>query len=256
MVTGASSGIGTAFARLLSAQGYDLVLVGRDEARLAAFAAELPGPARVVAADLTHDDDLARVEALLAGAPVDLLVNNAGAGRYGPVVHQDPQALGDTVALNVTALVRLARAVLPAMVSRRSGGLINVSSVAGAAPSANMATYAATKAFVNSWSASVTQELRGTGVVVTCVKPGYVRSEFHARSGEDLTHVPDAYWLAPADVARRALEAHARGRVDLVVLPPLPPLQRLRRWAIGWVLRRAPWVRSAKRALTARGRTH
>jgi short-subunit dehydrogenase len=252
VVTGASSGIGAAFARLLAARGDEVVLVGRDRARLETVAAGLGGHVDVVVADLTREDELATVEMLLRDAtvPVGLLVNNAGAGWYGPVVDHDPEHLRDTVALNVTALIRLTRAVLPGMVHRGSGGVINVSSVAGSSPSANMATYAATKAFVDSWSASVVRELHGTGVVVTNVKPGYVRSEFHARSGEDLVHVPDAEWLAPGDVARRALAAHARGRRSVVILPEVGRIRGGVRWARAGLRRRAPWLGAVKRAVT------
>src|SRR5207237_2052965 len=136
-------------------------------------AGTLPGPGRVFVSAPTAPSDLAAVEAVLRdrAAPVDLLVNNAAAGWHGPFVEHDPDLLRDTVALNITAVVRLARAVLPRMVERGHGGLINISSVAGSSPALSMATYAATKAFVNSWSASITQEPQGTGVTVTCIQP-------------------------------------------------------------------------------------
>lgn len=257
LVTGASSGIGAAFAGALSAQGYELILVGRDRERLAAVAGGLPGPARVVVADLTREPDLAAVEALLADAdaPVDLLVNNAAAGWHGPFVEHDPDLLGATVALNVTAAVRLTRAALPSMLARGRGGLINVSSVAGSSPAPNMATYAATKAFVNSWTASLRAETRGTDVTVTAVQPGYVRSAFHARSGEDLDHLPDTEWIPAETVAARALEAHARGRAVVVVLPDLSPVERAKRRVRAWLILRAPWVRDVTRAVRSRVRS-
>jgi short-subunit dehydrogenase len=251
LVTGASSGIGAAFARILSERGYEVVLVGRDGGRLASVAGTLQGPSQVLAADLTLESDLSTVEEVLSSpsTSVDLLVNNAAAGWHGPFVEQDPDVLTATVALNATALVRLSRAALPPMIARGTGGLISISSVAGASPAAEMATYAATKAFVNNWSASMVMELRGTGVTVTCVKPGYVRTDFHTRSGEVLDHLPDAEWMTPETVALRALEAHTRGRASVVVLPKLPPWQRVQRAGKIWLIRRVPWLRNVKRAL-------
>jgi hypothetical protein len=251
LVTGASSGLGAAFARTLSERGYDVVLVGRDRERLASVAATLPGVAQVVVADLTLPSGLATVEALLSDgdAPIDLLVNNAGAGSHGPFVDHDPDLLTDTVALNVTAVIRLTRAVLPGMIARGRGGLINVSSVAGSSPAADMATYAATKAFVDSWSASMALELRGTGLTVTTARPGYVRSDFHLRSGENLDHIPDVEWMSPESVARRVIEAHVRGRASVNVLPPLSPKEWVQRRGKTWLVQRAPWLRNIKRTL-------
>ena len=252
VITGASSGLGAAFARLLSVQGHEVVLVGRDRGRLEEVAAGLPGHAEVVVADLTRDEDTARVEAVLddPAAPVGLLVNNAGVGWYGPVVGQDRERLRDTVAVNVTAPVRLTRAAVAGMVRRGAGGVINVSSVAGSSASASMAAYAATKAFVDSWSASLVLELAGTGVVVTNVKPGYVRSDFHARSGEDVTHVLDGEWMAPDDVARRALAAHGGGRRSVEILPEVGRVAAAQRWVKSRLVRRAPWLRDVKRAIS------
>jgi short-subunit dehydrogenase len=223
VVTGASAGIGAAFARALAARGHHVVLVGRDRGRLDAVAASLPGPSEVVVADLAHEDGVRTVEAVLRDGPVDLLVNNAGAGSYGPFTEQDPDRLGETVALNAAAVVRLSRAVLGPMVGRRGGGVITVSSLAGGAPQPGMATYSATKAFVDSWSRSVREELRGTGVTLTCVQPGWVRTGFHSRSGQAVGAVDDGDWLEPDDVVARALDAHARGRGSVVVLPRVSP---------------------------------
>ncbi len=231
LVTGASSGIGAAFARLLSREGYQPVLVGRDRERLESVAASLAGPAQLLVADLTSEGELAYVESVVAeaAAPVDMLVNNAGAGWYGPFVQLDPHRLAETIALNVTAVARLSRAALPLMVARGRGSLINISSIAGSSPAPNMAVYAASKAFVSNWSASLTQELRGSGVAVTCVDPGYVRTDFHARSGEHLDHVEDAEWISPEDVALRSLQAHRCGAEVVTVYPPTPLWRRIQR---------------------------
>jgi uncharacterized protein len=227
LITGASSGVGAAFAQLLAQEGHQPLLVGRNGERLAAVAASLPVPARVVVADLTDEADLASVEALAADAA--MVVNNAGAGWYSPFARLDPRELAETIALNVTALLRISRAAVPAMVERGLGSLINISSVAGAYPAPNMAVYAASKAFVTNLSASLAAELRGTGVVVTCVSPGYIRTDFHARSGENLEHVADEDWIEPLDVARRALAAHRRGEEAVTVFPELPLWRRIQR---------------------------
>jgi uncharacterized protein len=220
--------------------------VGRDQERLDAVAAALPGPSEVVVADLAGEDGLRAVEALLRAEPVDLLVNNAAAGTYGPFVEQDPAALSATVALNAAAVVRLSRAALEPMLGRRAGGVITMSSLAGSAPQPGMATYSATKAFVDSWTASVRDELRGTGVTLTCVRPGWVRTGFHARSGQAVGHLEEGDWLDPGDVAARALDAHARGRASVVVLPRVSPARGAVR-ALRRRLSRLSWLRALAR---------
>lgn len=257
LITGASSGVGAAFAQLLSQEGYQSVLVGRNQECLESVAASLAGPAQIVVADLTQEAGLASVEALVAEArpPVDMVINNAGAGWYSAFVQLDPRDLAETVALNVTALLRLSRAALPVMVARGHGGLINISSVAGAYPAPNMAVYAASKAFVTNLSASLAAELRGRGVTVTCVSPGYIRTDFHARSGENLDHIDGADWISPSDVARRALAAHRRGEEAVTVFPEAPLWRRIQRSGRASLVRRAPWLREVKRALTATGRS-
>ncbi len=182
-------------------------------------------------ADLTSEAELAYVESVLAepAAPVSMLVNNAGAGWHSPFVQLDPHLLAETIALNITAVLRLSRAMLPLMVARGHGSLINISSIAGSFPAPNMAVYAASKAFVSNWSASLTAELRGSGVTVTCVNPGYVRTDFHAGSGECLDEIEDAAWISPEDVALRALEANRRGEEVVTVYPPTPLWRRVQR---------------------------
>jgi short-subunit dehydrogenase len=257
LITGASSGVGAAFARLLSQQGCELVLVGRSRERLESVAGSLVGPTQILVADLTREADLIDVETLVAEAttPVDMLVNNAGAGWYSSFAQLDPHALAETIALNVTAVLRLSRAALPLMVARGHGSLINISSIAGSYPAPNMAVYAASKAFVTNWSASVAAELRGSGVAVTCVNPGYVRTDFHARSGEDLNHIADAEWISPNDVALRALAAHRRGEEVVRVLPEAPLWRRVQRSGRTALVRKAPWLHDVKRALKAPGRS-
>lgn len=223
VVTGASSGIGTAFARALAAEGTDLVLVARDRDRLEALADELRGhhgiTVEVLVADLSAPVSRAVVESRLADpeAPVDLLVNNAGFGTAGrfvdlPVAREEQQ-----VNLNVVAVVRLTSAALRAMVPRGRGNVVNVASVAAFLPAPDSATYAATKAFVCSFTESLHDELAGTGVCATASVPGFTRTEFQERAGwTEQDHVPDSAWLDPAEVASASLDGAAAGRARVV----------------------------------------
>jgi short-subunit dehydrogenase len=212
LVTGASAGIGTVFARRLAADGYDLVLVARDRERLEKLAAELPTEAEVLAADLTDAGDLRRVEARCrdGAKPLDLLVNNAGFGTAGTFVELDIDAEEREIALNVTALVRLTHAALGGMVERRKGGIINVSSVASYQPGPYNATYAATKAFVTSFGHAVHHELRGTGVTLTTLCPGATHTEFSDRAGLHGMTGPELFWQGPEPVVDTALKDHRR----------------------------------------------
>lgn len=212
-------------ARLLGARGTDVVLVARGEERLRSLAEELsaghPGlRTEVLTADLTTDAGMAAVEARLADAsrPVDLLVNNAGFGAAGRFVEQDAQRWADMIACNVTAVVRLTRAAVPGMIERARGNVVNVSSVAGAQPVPGTAVYGSTKAFVTSFSEALHEELRGTGVAVTAVLPGFTRTEFQERAGHlDATRgLPGFLWQDAAAVAAEALDAAARGRAVVV----------------------------------------
>jgi uncharacterized protein len=247
LVTGASSGIGAAFAITLSERGYRVVLVGRDKARLDKVAAKLTGPSELLDVDLTSDEGLASVEAALEADPVELLVNNAASGTFGRFVDHDAEGLRETVALNSTAVVRLSRAALPSMLARRHGGVIVMSSLAGASPQPGMATYAATKAFLDSWASSVCEELRGTGVVLTCARPGWVRTDFHANSGQAVDEVADAEWLGPDDVAARVLDAHVRGRASVVILPEVSAVHGAMR-SVRRGLGQVSWLREARRS--------
>jgi short-subunit dehydrogenase len=176
-VTGASAGIGTAFAERLARDGYDLVLVARRRDRLEELAKRVRESHRVdvevLAADLVDAGELLTVEQRAAAFPgLDLLVNNAGFGTVGPFHELDPDGVEREILLNDVALVRLTRAALPRMVERGHGAIVNVSSLAGFQPSPYNATYAATKAFVTSFSEAIAEELRGTGVLVQALCPG------------------------------------------------------------------------------------
>jgi len=220
-VTGASTGIGAAFARRLARDRFDLALVARSRPRLAKLAAELEKAHRVacavVPADLTVAADLERVaKAIGADAGLELLVNNAGFGTVGRFAELDPAREEDEIRLNVVALVRLARAALPGLVERRRGSIINVSSMAAFQPAPLNATYGATKAFVNSFTESLHEELRGTGVRVQALCPGFTRTEFQERAGIDVSGLPAFAWMSPEDVVEASLAALRRGEVVCV----------------------------------------
>ncbi|HPF38799.1 MAG TPA: SDR family oxidoreductase [Phycisphaerae bacterium] len=223
IVTGASSGIGAAIARGLAAEGAHLALVARRGDRLATLAAELsggPGRAIAVEADLVEPMAAERVvqeaEVGLAG-PINGLVNNAGIGSYGATVDVSPADLERMIGLNVSAVVRLTRTVLPGMIERRHGRILNIASTAAFQPTPHMAAYGATKAFVLSFSMGVWAECRKKGVGVTCVCPGPVATEFFDRGGfesrkGDFSKVA----MSAAEVARQAIEA-MRGRRSVYV---------------------------------------
>jgi short-subunit dehydrogenase len=227
LVTGASSGIGYELARLAARDGYDVVLVARRTDRLAAVADELAGrhgiDARTITADLAVPDGIDEIQRALGDAPVDVLVNNAGVGGRGRfAVERD---LADDLAmvqLNVASLVHLTGLLLPGMVSRGSGGILNVASTAGYVPGPLQAVYYATKAFVKSFSEGLTGECRGTGVRVTALCPGPVDTEFAAAAGLDGTSLmrTPLIKVPAAKVAAAGWKGLRRGRA--VVVPGLP----------------------------------
>jgi len=229
LVTGASGGIGECFARRFAGLGRRVVLVARRERRLEELAAELRkahgAEVEVLAADLTDPAGLASVERRLAdpARPVDLLVNNAGGGARPPLpfAEQDVEHELGKIALNVTAPVRLARAVLPGMIERGRGGVLNVSSVMGFWPQPRGVTYGAAKAFVTAFSESLHCEAAPHGVHVTAVCPGFTRrGPGGARGGPRRFTLPDFAWLERDDVAREALAAVASGVPVYVPGPP------------------------------------
>jgi uncharacterized protein len=219
LVTGASVGIGEQFARQLADRGHDVVLVARDTARLEALAKEIEGVhgthAEVLAADLTDTAQLATVEARVRS--VDLLVNNAGFGTFGPLHTLDVDTEIREINLNVVALVRLTHAAAAAMAERGRGGILNVSSLAGFQPGPSNATYSATKAFVTSFTEAVHEELKGTGVSVTALCPGFTRTEFQERANAPASEVPGFLWQEAPEVARAGLDGVAKNRA--IVIP-------------------------------------
>jgi len=215
LVTGASSGIGEAMADLLGRAGVSTVLVARRADRLQEIAAKYPG-FEVLAADLTESDGVSRVAERISDPdrPVDLVVNNAGFGSSGYFDQIDADRLQNEIALNVQALVALSHAALGSMIERRRGWLMNVSSVAGFQAGPRLAVYAATKAFVTSFSEAVHEEAKRAGVKVTALCPGLTRTEFQSISNtEDLQRgFPTFAWLTAEKVAADGLADCARGR--------------------------------------------
>jgi uncharacterized protein len=215
LVTGASAGIGNAFARRLAAQGHDLVLVARDATRLEELATVLRRAhqvdVEVLPADLTDRDGLSAVADRLRDGdrPVDLLVNNAGGGIAGTFVGGDLAAEERSLDLLVRAVLVLTHAAVPGMVARARGAVVVVSSVAGFLPGG---TYSAAKAWATSFTTSLILELLGTGVTATALCPGYVRTEFHGRAGIPTDTIPGWAWLDADRLVADCLADVARGR--------------------------------------------
>lgn len=218
LVTGASIGIGEQFARSLAERGHDVVLVARDGARLDVVAKELLErhgvTCEVVAADLTDSRQLAEVET--RATAVDVLINNAGFGTTGRFDELDLDAEDRQIRLNVLALARLTHVAARAMVGRGRGGILNVASIAGFQPGPQNATYSATKAYVLSFTQAVHEELRDTGVSVTCLCPGFTRTQFQQRAGYDEREIPGFLWHDAAAVAGAGLDGLARNKAVVV----------------------------------------
>lgn len=250
VVTGASSGLGREFALALAQRGHSVLAVARRGERLRALADEIDargGRIEPLIADLSTT---AGVEALLARAKplqVELLVNNAGVATYGPFASTPVERELELVRLNVEAILALTGGLLPQMLARGRGGVINLASQMAFQPMPYFAAYAASKAFVLSFSEALAEELRGTGVRVTAVAPGFVSTEFAEVAG---SHHPERRFshLQARRVVESALRAHDRGRTVKVVggfyafltfagrFAPRPALRRM----MGLVLRPAP----------------
>jgi len=231
LITGATAGIGAAFAARLARDGRDLVLVARDDERLEAAAAryrEHGVAAQVLVADLATVEGRARVADRLADpdAPVDLLVNNAGATQGRPFIEADPAALLAQHDLNVTAVLQLTRAALPGMVQRGRGAVVNVASMLGFA-TGSRSTYTAEKAWVTVFTEGIAATLAGTGVRALVLCPGFVRTEFHERAGMDVGARRGLMWLDAERVVEECLADLARGKVVSVPSPQYKALATL-----------------------------
>lgn len=221
LVTGASSGIGAEIARELARRGHGITLVARREERLRELAEELSGVrVEVLACDLTDPAARERMIAAVAerGLTVEVLVNNAGFGSAGRVDELDPAQEVRMVRTNVEAPVALCMAYLPGMVQRGRGGVLNVASTAAFQPLPRQSTYAATKAFVLSYTDAMHADLKGTGVTVTALCPGPVRTEFTKGTGLGVSEekVPAAFWKEAAEVARAGVAGLEKGKRTVV----------------------------------------
>lgn len=223
LITGGTSGIGAEFARQLSSEGYDLVLVARDSDRLTQVANDLIGRFGIkvesIAADLSTHQGMEIVEKRLASTehPVDLLINNAGFGASGGFVEIAPDTHESMIAVNCSAVVRLTHAAVAAMSGRGNGRIINVASVAAFTPALRSSgTYSATKAFVVSFTQSLAPSLARKGIKIAALCPGWVRSEFHKRAGINMAKVPNFMWLEPEEVVATALKDLKVGKTLIV----------------------------------------
>jgi short-subunit dehydrogenase len=222
LVTGASSGIGAAFAERLARDGHDVLIVARRAGRLEALAQRLRTDFGVavepVAADLTDPEGLASVERTLLDRTPDLLVNNAGFSGYGPFKDIDPQVVEDLLRIHTLAVARLTRAVVPGMVARGSGAVINVASLLSLSGPLTLgrmtgrATYAGAKAFMLAFTQALAGELEGSGVRAMVVLPGMVHSEFHGERGLP----PSLPVMSAVDAVDAALAGLALGEVVCV----------------------------------------
>jgi hypothetical protein len=251
LITGATAGIGLAFAEVLAQEGTDLVLVARDRARLAELADRLARShgvtADVLGADLATDEGCHSVMGRLADpdSPVDLLVNNAGFGLNEPFVGGDLAEEERLLDVLVRATMRLTHAALPGMLDRGAGRIINVSSVAGWVP---LSTYSAAKAWVTVFTEGLAGELAGTGVTVTAVCPGFTRTEFHDRAGMEIGVVPGWAWLDSRRVAEEGLRDSRAGRTISVPSKRYGSLSLAMQYLPRPVLRRAATLTTRSRA--------
>ncbi|MCH9733615.1 MAG: SDR family oxidoreductase [Actinomycetia bacterium] len=218
LITGPTSGLGEGFARRYAVDGHDLVLVARDVERLERLAAELADEAgvgvEVIPADLSLADDRAKVaERLRAG--VRVLVNNAGIGTAGEFWSTELPVLQAQLDINVTAVMELTHAALPAMLADGAGTVLNVASVAGLLPGRG-STYSASKAWVVSFSEGLANGLGGTGVGVHALCPGFVHTEFHERAGIEMAGTSSLLWLEVDDVVRETMADLAKGKVLII----------------------------------------
>ena len=224
LITGASSGIGAAFARRLAAEGFDLTLVARRVERLQALADELSAAhgirAEAWAADLAREEDIARlVEAIKARPDLTLLINNAGFGTRGDFAELPLDRHLEMMRVHDAATVALAWAALPGLMARGGGAIINVSSIAAFFPSGGGAIYTATKAFLNNFSEALAAEVSGTGVRVQALCPGFTYSEFHDTAEYqdfDRQTIPDRLWMSAEAVVDESLAALGGDRVIVV----------------------------------------
>jgi short-subunit dehydrogenase len=220
VVTGATSGIGAAYAKRLAERGYNLILHGRRREKLESMASELKVrysiASEVITAELSDAGESMGVEERIRELDrVDMLVNNAGYWTPGNFAERDPESIEAMIRAHVIAPVRFIRAALPGMLDRNRGDIINVSSIAAYYNNATMENYCATKAYLISFTESLHKALTGTGLRVQVVVPGYTRTEFHSRIGLDPEEI-STKWMPPEEVVEVSLQCLDRGCVVCV----------------------------------------
>jgi short-subunit dehydrogenase len=223
LVTGASAGLGTEFARLFAKDGHDVAVVARRRDKLETLAAEIKAEhgveVHVVAEDLGKPGAGSRVASELAKRRVDIefLVNNAGFGGIGKFVQRDLAGEFEMVQVNIVSILELTHALLPAMIARKSGRVLNIGSTAGFVPGPFMAVYYASKAFVNSFTEALSVELEGTGVTATVCCPGATATEFANVAGNDKTALFKSNVMSAKQVAQDAYRSMMRGEALHVI---------------------------------------
>jgi short-subunit dehydrogenase len=227
LITGASSGIGSVYADRLAQRGYDLILAGRDTGRLESLAAKIRGTGRradIVAGDLGKKADVKEIERrLLTDTAITLFVNNAGQNAVTPLIESDVDKLEQMIEVNVVAFTRLAAAAAKAFVQRGHGTIINISSAVALAPDMLNSAYNGSKAYVLNFTQSMQNELAGKGVQVQAVLPGAVGTEFWARGGLPLEHLPKEIVMPAEAAVDAALAGLDQG--ELVTIPSLPDVE-------------------------------
>jgi hypothetical protein len=225
LITGASSGIGAVYADRLATRGYDLILVARNESRLAALSQRLENATgrsvTAITADLNDKADLARIEATLrTNASITLLVNNAGVGATAPLLDSDVEKMDEMIRLNVGALTRLTYAAVPGFVARRGGTIVNIASIVAISPEALNGVYGGSKAFVLAFSQSLQHELAQKGVRIQAVLPGATATEFWEIAGRPVSKLPAAIVMSAEVMVDAALAGLDQG--ETVTIPSLP----------------------------------
>jgi uncharacterized protein len=258
LITGGTSGIGAEFARAYARRGYDLVLVARDSERLAGMAGELGGPdgvaVEVMSADLSRREDVGALAARIedASRPIDILVNNAGFGIHAPIATRHLDVIDEAFEVMVRAVFVLSGAAARAMKQRGSGSIINIASTAGYM---TLGAYSSIKTWVMAHSESLSNELRGTGVTVTALAPGWVRTEFHTRAGIRGSSIPSFMWSDIDVVVETGIRDAAKGRV--VSIPSarykflITLVRHLPRRTVRWVSRKISSSRNEEEPLAA-----
>lgn len=216
LVTGASAGIGAAYAERLARRGYDLILVARRADRLQGIAdritSETARKVEILAADLSNRTDLKSVENILRVDPrISMLVNNAGLGAVAPLLNSDVEAMSGIVSVNIDALVRLTYAVAPAFVERGAGSIINISSAVAIGPEILNGVYSGSKAFVLAFSQSLKHELADKGVRVQVVLPGATATDIWANAGMPIESLPKEMVMATGAMVDAALSGFDQG---------------------------------------------